>query len=76
MVTLGGLIKNGVWGKLAMLPPDYRPPKRIIFGVNNHAKTSRVDVFPTGEVRWVAGSKDYGWVSLAGISFQTNDPAP
>ena len=45
-----------------------RPTKRLIFNLNNNAKTSRVDVLPSGEIKWVSGGKDHRWISLSGIS--------
>jgi hypothetical protein len=80
MVTVSGLLsqkqKGGKWDELAMLPKGYRPPKRLVFYVNNYANSSRVDVFPTGEIKWVSGGKDHGWISLSGITFETHEAAP
>ena len=64
-----GLVKSGGWGRIAQLPSNCRPNKRLIFNLNNHAKTARVDVLPSGEITWVAGGKDHSWVSLSGIAF-------
>ncbi len=52
---LDGLIKGSSWGLLATLPSECRPQERIIFNVNNHQYTTRVDVLPDGGVHWVAG---------------------
>ena len=68
---LEGAIKGGDWGLLATLPEDCRPEKRITFGVNNHEESTRVDVFPNGEVKYIAGGKSNGWLSLTGIKFVT-----
>ena len=76
MVTLSGLIRTKRWNPhLATLPKGLRPPKRMVFSVNNHAKSARVDVFPDGNIIWAGGGKDHGWISLAGITFKTNEPA-
>ena len=65
-----GLMKGGRWGQqMFTLPSSCRPPKRLIFNLNNHAKTARVDVLPNGQVVWVAGGRNHGWLSLAGILF-------
>eukprot|EP00933_Yihiella_yeosuensis_P034286 TRINITY_DN2778_c0_g1_i9.p1 TRINITY_DN2778_c0_g1~~TRINITY_DN2778_c0_g1_i9.p1 ORF type:complete len:954 (-),score=122.26 TRINITY_DN2778_c0_g1_i9:172-2691(-) len=72
---LGGLIKDGAWGRLAILPEDCRPEYRLLFSTNNHVKAARVDVLPNGEVVWVEGGKDHGWVSLAGIFFKVRPKA-
>lgn len=71
LCVVSGLIKGGAWSTLAVLPEDCRPEKRLIFNLNNHVKTARVDVKPSGEILWVAGGKDYGWISLDGIVFET-----
>jgi hypothetical protein len=70
LCIVSGLIKAGGWGTLAMLPSDCRPDKRLIFNLNNHGNTSRVDVFPNGEITWFAGGKQHGWISLDGIIFK------
>ena len=69
LVSLSGLIKGNSWGHLATLPADVRPKQKLIFNVNNHGKTARVDITPDGKVSWRAGGKDYGWISLAGIQY-------
>jgi hypothetical protein len=69
MCVVNGLVKSGKWGNIATLPSSCRPSKRLIFNVNNHAKTARVDVQTSGVVSWVAGGKDHSWMSLTGILF-------
>ena len=65
-----GLIRGSRWGAaMVQLPSNCRPKKRLIFNVNNHAKTARVDVLRNGQVKWVGGGKDHGWISLGGIEF-------
>ena len=71
IVTLTGLIKSGRWGHIATLPVGYRPKSRLIFNVNHHQYTSRVDVLPNGQVHWIAGGKSHIWISLSGIAFST-----
>ena len=40
-----GLIKGSKWGAaMVQLPSNCRPKKRLIFNLNNHKKTARVDV--------------------------------
>jgi len=70
LCVVSGLIKSGGWGTLALLPQGCRPSGRLIFNLNNHTKTARVDVQPSGEILWVAGGKDHGWISLDGIVFK------
>ena len=66
-----GMIKNGKWGHLATLPTNCRPSKHLVFNLNNHEKTSRVDVLSNGVVKWVAGGNSHNWLSLTGITFAT-----
>ena len=71
-VTISGLVMtNGAWGLIAQLPAGYRPSKRLIFNLNNHGSTARVDVLTDGSVHWIAGGRSHGWVSLSGINFST-----
>jgi hypothetical protein len=72
--TVSGLIKGGQWGHVATLPANCRPNKRLIFNLNNHAATSRVDVHTNGQVHWVAGGKAHAWLSLTGITFAPGSP--
>jgi len=68
-----GLIRGGHWGhNMVVLPADCRPKKRLIFNMNNHAKTARVDVQTNGAVTWHAGGRDHHWISLGGIMFSTS----
>jgi len=76
MVTLSGLIKGKKYGHLASLPKGFAPSKRVIYTVNNHHNQARVDVLPDGRILWVAGAKDHGWLSLAGIAYKTNQKPP
>ena len=68
------MIKYGAWGHLATPPTTCRPTKRLIFNLNNHAATSRVDVLPD-KIVWVAGGMNHRWMSLSGIVLQA-PPAP
>lgn len=68
--TVSGLLKQGSnWGHLATLAAACRPKKRLIFSMNNHAYSARVDVRTDGIISWHAGSKDHTWISLSGIMF-------
>eukprot|EP00931_Biecheleriopsis_adriatica_P096057 TRINITY_DN6969_c0_g1_i4.p1 TRINITY_DN6969_c0_g1~~TRINITY_DN6969_c0_g1_i4.p1 ORF type:complete len:1741 (-),score=336.34 TRINITY_DN6969_c0_g1_i4:106-5328(-) len=64
-----GVIKSGAWGHLATLPSECRPNRHLVFSIGNHDKPARVDVLPNGEIHWIAGGSDYGWISLSGIVF-------
>jgi hypothetical protein len=69
IITLTGMVQGGGYGDIAQLPVGERPAKRLIFNANNHAKTARVDVLPDGKVKWIAGGRDHGWLSLSDITF-------
>ena len=71
IVVVNGLIKGTHWGHLATLPVGHRPRGRLIFNLNNHGQTARVDVFPNGQIHWVYGGKSHNWISLSGIIFST-----
>merc|ERR1711988_237260 len=64
-----GLIKGGHWGHMATLSSNCRPNKRLIFNMNNHEGTSRIDVMTNGQIWWHGGAKNHGWISLAGMTF-------
>jgi len=68
---VSGLVKGGLWNRVATLPPDCRPDGRLIFNSENHGKPVRLDVLPNGQVHWVAGSRT-DWISLTGIVLTTS----
>ena len=71
IVAVNGLVRGNSWGHIGTLPVGYRPKERMIFNLNNHQYTSRVDVLPNGQIHWLGGGKSYGWISLSGIVFST-----
>ena len=73
---VNGLVKNGGWGNIATLPSNCRPDKRLIFNLNHHQSTARVDVQTSGTISWHAGGKSHSWISLTGISFSIGSVAP
>jgi hypothetical protein len=67
-----GLLRGSKWGRpMVQLPRACRPRQRLIFNVNNHARTARVDVKPNGHITWIGGGRNHGWISLSGIVFPT-----
>ena len=49
-------------------PPDHmQAEQRLIFNLNNHAATARVDFLPDGRICWVAGDRSHRWISSSGI---------
>lgn len=77
VVTLSGLIKGSASGAtvLATLPPELRPDTQLMFNTNRHASSARIDVLPTGEVKWVAGGS-VGWFDLTGIRYAVRTGTP
>ena len=47
----------------------HRPSHRLIFDLNGHEGSIRVDVLASGEIKYVSGSHDNGWISLEPIRF-------
>lgn len=71
-VYLGGLVscKFDKRKLIAMLPEGFRPNDIRVFNVNAQGASARVDVYPNGQVWWMAGGgARHGWVSLEGVSF-------
>ena len=65
-----GLVKDGSQGSvIATLPTNCRPNKRLVFNVNHHEHTARVDVAVDGTIVWYAGNVRDDWISLTGITF-------
>lgn len=63
--------------EIAQLPADCRPQARLVFDLNSHEDSVRVDVTPEGLIRQMAGAQGgKGWLSLSGISFLHQDPRP
>lgn len=64
---------KGFVRKLAQLPVECRPTKRVMFAQNVGNSSNRIDVLPDGEVKYVRGQS--AWVSLSGIVFSTTTAA-
>ncbi|HEU5121941.1 MAG TPA: fibronectin type III domain-containing protein [Candidatus Saccharimonadales bacterium] len=78
VAILKGLIRFGTATSgttICTLPEGYRPDKRIPFitsSLNGSVSgTGRIDIWPTGEVKFISGSN--GWISLDGIRFVTSN---
>ena len=68
-ITLSGLIKGTNFSTVCILPEDCRPKNVLIFTLNHHESIMRFDVFPNGNITYIAGSKKQNWISLDGIHF-------
>ena len=65
-----------IWTDKPQLPETVHSGNVLIFETDNHGVSARVDVYPTGEVYWIAGGTQE-WVSVSGIVFAThNSGAP
>uniref|UniRef100_A0A7S0L758 Uncharacterized protein n=1 Tax=Coccolithus braarudii TaxID=221442 RepID=A0A7S0L758_9EUKA len=75
LCVVSGLIRTSDWRASAMtnpiftLDPTCRPDKRLVFQVNHHEYSFRVDVLENGEGHLIAGKKQHAWISLSGIVF-------
>lgn len=75
LCSLSGLIRTKDWRVSSMTNPifvmdsDCRPDKRLVFSLNHHEFSFRVDVLPSGEGHYVAGNKFHPWISLSGLIF-------
>jgi len=70
IVTVSGLISGGSYNSIMVtLPAGYRPPQELEFTGNNNTGQNLMRVYPNGDIRWIRGTKNEGWVSLAGITF-------
>ncbi len=74
VVALSGLIRSGTGvgnEVICTLPPGYRPSAKLIFApATNGITQGRIDIEPTGEVKFNLGST--GWISLNGINFRAD----
>lgn len=73
MVVLSGLVKSGAVqdgpaGTIFTLPVGYRPSGICIFTVHNTGSTTRLDIYPEGNVVAVNGGN--GYLSLEGVAFR------
>jgi hypothetical protein len=68
-ITLSGLIKGTNFSTVCVLPEDCRPKQVLIFTVNHHESTMRLDIYPNGNVTYAAGTNKHNWISLDGIHF-------
>lgn len=70
LVSLKGLIKNGTMTAglpIATLPSGFRPAGRILFASYATNAYARVDIDPSGQIQYEAGSNAY--LSLDGLTF-------
>jgi len=76
LCVLSGLIRNdNDWTEtIVTLPPVCRPEARLIFAVNVHTSSARIDVYPNGNVQYVTGKTQWPWTSLDGIRFVVKPP--
>jgi len=75
---LYGLMRVNNWAvsdwqdHLGTVPTECRPSHRLIFLVNQHESSLRVDITPEGMILYISGDRKHAWVSLSGIRYITN----
>lgn len=69
---LSGLIKGRGRTRITELPAACRPTSRLVFFVGGDRNSIRVDVFPSGEVKYV-GEPFEGVLSLDGVHFTVSE---
>lgn len=63
-------LRGGWSNPVGTLPRDCRPlDGRLIFNLNHHVISARVDVLREGEIHYVTNVGSYNWLSLTGIGF-------
>ena len=77
IVIIEGLVKSNNFNgskKIAILPDIVRPAKRLIFDLNQHNESFRVDIKANGEIEWIMGNNRHNWISLGGIVYMLDTP--
>lgn len=69
IVLIQGIVNAGKDNTIGFLQELYRPINRLILNCNNHDNISRIDIDSDGKIVWIAGTKNYGWISLCGILY-------
>ena len=72
MVVLQGLVRSKEFASqnhMATLPKNCCPKQQLIFSLDQHGVSFRVDILINGQINWVRGSNTYNWISLSGVVF-------
>lgn len=71
MCVLSGLAKatKGWRSHMANVPVECRPDTRIVFAVNHHTGSMRLDIFADGMIRYISGFRRNHWVTFDGIIY-------
>jgi hypothetical protein len=69
IVIMQGIVNAGKDNVIGFIQELYRPSNRLIFNCNNHNNISRIDIDSEGKIQFIAGSKNFSWVSLCGILY-------
>ena len=70
--SVEGLFKQGSWNILVFLASQFQAKQAVDFNLNNHAKTSRVDVLMNSQINWVTSRRSHGWTCVCGIIFSAS----
>lgn len=63
-------------GLVGVLPTKCMPDNRLIFHMNHHQYTLRMDVDRYGQITFQGGSRAHSWVSLSGMFFFKTSSSP
>jgi hypothetical protein len=69
LCMVSGLASGAAQAAIGLLPEECRPEERLIFAVDNHGSSVRLDVLPDGRILWVDVPIKHNWISLDGIRF-------
>ena len=72
LCVVAGLARGSIDGLVTILPSECRPHKTLVFWTGHYDRTLRIDVHPSGQLKFVSGKSRHGWISLDGISFVAN----
>lgn len=76
MCVLSGVLTNQASNRdIVVLPLECRPRDRLVFAINQNERCGRLDVLPDGRVLYIDGPL-ISWVSLDGVYFIADAPAP
>ena len=70
--SVEGLFKQGSWNILVFPASQFQAKQAVDFNLNNHAKTSRVDVLRRSQINWITSRRSHGWTCVCGIIFSAS----
>jgi hypothetical protein len=84
LCVINGVVRTNDWNTrhvkkgsvILIAPPQCRPNKAIIFHLNHHEHSLRVDLHADGKLVVVAGTYKHSWISLTGVTFTPKPGEP